>query len=544
MLPTLLSVELARFQFAFVAMIHFIFVPLTLGLTWILFTMELMYVKTGKVIYKDMTRFWGKLLGINFALGVLTGLTMEFSFGLNWAYYSQFVGDIFGTPLAIEGLVAFMLESTFLGIFFFGWNKLSKKQHLMATFFLALGSNLSALLILVANGFMQVPIGGEFVWETMRMQTTNLAELFINPIAQIGFAHTVFAGYTTASIFVIGISAFYLLRKRDVAFAKRSMAIGLGFGLISSIMVIFMGDQQGLNAYHNQPLKLAAIEAEWGTQKPPADFNAIAFPSQKAQKNIAAIQIPDALGYLVTHSKDTKIYGIKDILYNGYETSQGKKIPAMTTRIQNGALAYDALMKMQQGKTSQQTKTVFERYKNDLGFGMLLIPYMPQGQPLASASKDMIKQIATESVPDVFSLFWSFRIMVLMGVLMFLMILAGIFFTLRKSLWEKRWLLRVMLYMIPAPWVASMCGWFVTEHGRQPWTVYDMLPTSLSASYLSSVDIIISLVAFALFYAVLVAVELYLMFKFSRLGPSSLHTGKYHFEQNASLQTVNIGDEK
>ena len=262
MLPSLFSVEMARLQFTFVAMFHFIFVPLTLGLTWVIFTMELMYVRTGKQVYKDMTKFWGKLLGINFAVGVLSGLTMEFTFGLNWAYYSQFVGDIFGTPLAIEGLVAFMLESAFVGIFFFGWNKLSKRQHLASTFCLAIGSSMSALLILVANGFMQVPTGGHFVWETMRMQTSSLYDLFMNPIAQIGFAHTVIAGYTTAAVFVIGISAFYLLKKRDVGFAKRSMAIGLGFGLVASLMVMFMGDQQGLNAYHNQPLKLAAIEAE------------------------------------------------------------------------------------------------------------------------------------------------------------------------------------------------------------------------------------------------------------------------------------------
>ncbi|MCF6765658.1 cytochrome ubiquinol oxidase subunit I [Thiotrichales bacterium 19S3-7] len=541
MLPTLLSVELARYQFAFVAMFHFIFVPLTLGLTWILFTMELMYVKTGKVIYRDMTKFWGKLLGINFALGVLSGLTMEFSFGLNWAYYSQFVGDIFGTPLAIEGLVAFMLESTFLGIFFFGWNKLSKKQHLMATFFLALGSNLSALLILVANGFMQVPTGGEFVWQTMRMQTTNLAELFINPIAQIGFAHTIFAGYTTASVFVIGISAFYLLRKRDTEFAKKSIAVGLGFGLVASIMVIFMGDQQGLNAYHNQPLKLAAIEAEWSTQKPPANFNAIAFPSQDAQKNYASIQIPDALGFLVTHSKNTEVYGIKDILYNGYQTSNGKHIPSMVTRIERGALAYDALTKMQQGNSNSQTLAIYDRYKNDLGFGMLLLPYVEPNKPLASATKEQIYNAATDSVPDVFSLFWTFRIMVALGTLMFIVILLGVIFVLRNTLWHKRWLLRFMLYMIPAPWIASLCGWFVTEHGRQPWTVYDILPTSLSASYLSSIDIVISLILFIAFYAILIAFELFLMFKYARLGPSALHTGKYHFE--TTTQSTNQGDQ-
>jgi cytochrome d ubiquinol oxidase subunit I len=532
MLPSVLSVELARWQFAFVAMFHFIFVPLTLGLTWVLFTMETLYVTTGKEVYKDMTKFWGKLLGINFAVGVLSGLTMEFSFGLNWAYYSQFVGDIFGTPLAIEGLVAFMLESTFVGIFFFGWNKLSRKQHLFTTFCLAIGSSFSALLILVANGYMQVPAGGHFVWETMRMQTTSLFDLFINPIAQIGFAHTVIAGYTTAAIFVVGISAFYLLRNRDVAFAKRSMAVGLGFGIVASVMVMFMGDQQGILAYKYQPLKLAAIEAEWDTQKPPADFNAIAFPDQDAQENNGAIQVPDLLGVLVSHSFDQKVYGIKTILYDGYTDYQGNPVPAMTTQIANGAKSYDAMMKMRNGDTSPQVLAQFNANKNDIGFGMLLDRYVPQGQPLSSASPEQIRAAATSAVPDVASIFWTFRVMVGMGILIFLMLIVGIFMAMRGSLWTNKWVLRWMLYMIPAPWIACLCGWFVTEHGRQPWTVYNVLPTTLSASTLNEWDVLATMLVFILFYAALISVEMFLMFKYARKGPSALHLNKYHFEKN------------
>ena len=530
MLPSLLSVDLARWQFAFVAMFHFIFVPLTLGLTWLLFTMETLYVTTGRTIYKDMTQFWGKLLGINFALGVLSGLTMEFSFGLNWAYYSQYVGDIFGTPLAIEGLVAFMLESTFVGIFFFGWNKLTRKQHLFATFCLALGSSFSALLILVANGYMQVPVGGHFVWETMRMQTSSLIEIFMNPIAQVGFAHTVIAGYTTSAVFVVGISAFYLLKKRDTAFAKRSMAVGLGFGMIASIMVMVMGDQQGLIAYQSQPMKLAAIEAEWDTQQPPADFNAIAFPSQEAQQNYGEVQIPEALGLLVTHNAHTKVYGIRDILYNGFRNAEGEKVPATTTRIAQGARAYDALMAMRNGNATESQRETYQQHKDDIGFGMLLMRYVPEGKPLSSASSDQIRQAATASVPDVASIFWSFRVMVGLGVLMFLMFMLGIIYALRNSLWHKRWMLRWMLYMIPAPWIACLCGWFVTEHGRQPWTVYNILPTTLSASTLNAWDVLATLILFFAFYALLIGVEMFLMFRYARLGPSSLHTGRYDLE--------------
>lgn len=520
MLPSILSVDLARWQFAFVACFHFIFVPLTLGLTWIIFTMELMYVITGKSVYKAMTKFWGKLLGINFAIGVLSGLTMEFSFGLNWAYYSQFVGDIFGTPLAIEGLVAFMLESTFVGIFFLGWNKLSKKQHLCTTFCLAIGSSLSALLILVANGFMQVPAGGTFVWQTMRMETTNLLDLFLNPIAQIGFAHTVIAGYTTAAIFVIGISAFYLLKKREVAFAKRSMAVGLGFGLIASFMVMFMGDQQGILAYKYQPLKLATIEAEWNTQKPPASFNMIAFPDQDAQKNNGEIQIPDVLGILATHSFDQKIYGVKTILYHGYTDIHGNKVPSVVQRIKNGALAYDAMMKMRAGDMKAQNQALYNQYKSDLGYGMLLLRYLPEGSALTKATEAQIVKAANDSVPDVASIFWTFRVMVGLGVLMFLMMLVGLFLLFKETLWRKTWVLRWMLLMIPAPWIACLCGWFVTEHGRQPWTVYDMLPTGISSSSINGWDILASLAIFALFYLLLFAVEMFLMFKYARLGPS------------------------
>ncbi|WP_119342823.1 cytochrome ubiquinol oxidase subunit I [Facilibium subflavum] len=520
MLPSLLSVDMARWQFAFVASFHFIFVPLTLGLTWIIFTMELMYVISGKKVYKDMTKFWGKLLGINFAVGVLSGLTMEFSFGLNWAYYSQFVGDIFGTPLAIEGLMAFMLESTFVGIFFLGWNKLSKKQHLFSTFCLAIGSSLSALLILVANGFMQVPAGGEFAWQTMRMETTNLLDLFLNPIAQIGFAHTVIAGYTTAAIFVIGISAFYLLKRREVGFAKRSMAVGLGFGLVASFMVMFMGDQQGVLAYKTQPMKLAAIEAEWGTQPPPANFNVFAFPDQDAQKNAFSIQLPYVLGLLATHSVDQPIYGIKTILYDGYTDVKGQKIPSVISRIANGAKAYDAMMKMRKGQLTKDNINIYNRYKDDVGFGMLLLRYVPAGKPLTSATSAQIKAAATDSVPDVASIFWTFRVMVGLGVLMFVMIIVGLIFLFKGTLWDKRWLLRTMLYMIPAPWIACLCGWFVTEHGRQPWTVYNMLPTTISSSTINGWDILFTLIMFITFYLLLFVVEMFLMFKYARLGPS------------------------
>ncbi len=281
-------VELSRWQFAITVLYHFIFVPLTLALTWILVIMESVYVMTGKQVYKDMVKFWGKLFGINFALGVTTGLTMEFQFGTNWAYYSHYVGDVFGAPLAIEGLMTFFLESTFVGMFFLGWERLSKRQHLVVTFLTALGTNLSALWILVANGWMQNPVGAEFNVETMRMEMTSFAQVFFNPVAQVKFIHTVSAGYVAGSMFVAGISAYYLLKGRDLGFARRSMAVALGFGLTSICSVIVLGDESGYEAGEVQKMKLASIEAEWDTEPPPAAFTLVGAPDREAMETHGA----------------------------------------------------------------------------------------------------------------------------------------------------------------------------------------------------------------------------------------------------------------
>lgn len=252
-------VDLSRLQFAVTALYHFLFVPLTLGMTFMLAIMESVYVMTGKQIYKDMVKFWGKLFGINFALGVTTGLTMEFQFGTNWAYYSHYVGDVFGAPLAIEGLMAFFLESTFVGLFFFGWDRLSKVQHLSVTWLMAIGTNLSALWILIANGWMQNPVGAEFSYETMRMEMVDFAAVLLNPVAQVKFIHTVAAGYVTGAMFVLSISAWYILKGRDLGFAKRSFAVAAGFGMASILSVILLGDESGYEAGDVQKMKLAAI---------------------------------------------------------------------------------------------------------------------------------------------------------------------------------------------------------------------------------------------------------------------------------------------
>ena len=284
-------VELSRLQFAFTAMYHFLFVPLTLGMAFLLAIMESVYVMTGKQIYKDMTKFWGKLFAINFALGVATGLSMEFQFGTNWAYYSHYVGDIFGAPLAIEALMAFFLESTLVGMFFFGWDRLSKRQHLTVTWLVALGSNFSALWILIANGWMQNPVGADFNYETMRMEMVSFAEVIFNPVAQVKFVHTVASGYVCGAMFILGVSSYYMLKGRDIAFARRSFAIAAAFGLASIVSVMILGDESGYELGDVQKTKLAAIEAEWHTEPAPAAFTAFGFPNQETMETDYAIKI-------------------------------------------------------------------------------------------------------------------------------------------------------------------------------------------------------------------------------------------------------------
>ncbi|PAS06258.1 cytochrome d terminal oxidase subunit 1, partial [Vibrio cholerae] len=353
-------VDLSRLQFALTAMYHFLFVPLTLGMAFLLAIMESLYVMTDKQIYKDMTKFWGKLFGINFALGVATGLTMEFQFGTNWSYYSHYVGDIFGAPLAIEALVAFFLESTFVGLFFFGWDRLSKRQHLVVTWLVALGSNFSALWILVANGWMQNPVGSEFNFETMRMEMVSFADVVLNPVAQVKFVHTVAAGYTTGAMFILGISAYYLLKGRDVAFARRSFAIAASFGMASVLSVIILGDESGYELGEVQRVKLAAIESEWHTEPAPAAFTLFGIPNQEEMRTDYAIKIPFALGIIATRSLDEQVVGLRDLRDEHVE------------RIRTGIYAYDLLERLRAGEKTPENMAAFDEVKHDLGYGLLL----------------------------------------------------------------------------------------------------------------------------------------------------------------------------
>lgn len=507
MIPAPDVVELSRMQFAITALYHFLFVPLTLGLSWLLVIMEACYVITGKEVYKQMTKFWGKLFGINFVMGVITGLTLEFQFGQNWAYFSQYIGNVFGLPLAVEGIVAFMLESVFVGVFFFGWDKISKVKHLWATTLLAIGSNLSALVILVANGWMQNPVGATFNYATMRMDLYSFSELWLNSDAQVRFVHTLAAGYTTAALFVLGISSFYLLKNMNLAFAKRSFVIAAGFGLASVLSVIYLGDATGVEVATDQKAKLAAMEGEWNTEPAPAAWNLIAFPSQTEQKNYGEVQIPWVMGLIITHSLDTQVEGLKPIIADN------------TQRIKRGMVAYQLLQELRNGKDSPALRAQFQAYQSDLGYGLLLKKYT---ENVTDATPAQIQQAANDSIPPVATTFWSFRIMVALGFWMLLIFILANVYWLTGSAWNKKWFLRLALYSIPLPWLAAEFGWAVAEVGRQPWIVNGVLPTFLGSSSLSTSQVHFSLWGFFLFYTSLFIVEMYLMFKYARLGPNAL----------------------
>lgn len=410
-------VDLSRLQFAITALYHFLFVPLTLGLSVLLAIMETVYVMTGRTIWRQMTKFWGTLFGINFAIGVATGIVMEFQFGMNWSYYSHYVGDIFGAPLAIEGLMAFFLEATFVGLFFFGWDKLSKIGHLVATWAVALGSNFSALWILIANGWMQNPVGSAFNPTTMRMEVTDFFAVLFNPVAQAKFVHTVSAGYVTAAIFVLGVSAWYVLKGRHIELAKRSMTVAASFGLAASLSVVVLGDESGYLSSEHQKMKLAAIEAMWKTEPAPAAFTVLGFPDQEARTTHYAVHVPWVMGLIGTRSLTNEIPGIEELV----ERAKG--------RIRNGVLAFDALQHIRAaGSTAAvapETQKVFEDNGADLGYALLLKRYVDDPR---KATDQQIEQAAWDTVPGVVPLFWSFRIMVGLGF--FFIVLTSVFFYL------------------------------------------------------------------------------------------------------------------
>ncbi len=497
-------VDLSRLQFAVTALYHFLFVPLTLGLSILLGIMETVFVMTGRAIWRDMTKFWGALFGINFAMGVATGITMEFQFGTNWAYYSHYVGDVFGAPLAIEGLMAFFLEATFVGLFFFAWNKMSRISHLVVTWALAIATNLSALWILIANGWMQFPAGARFNADTMRMEVADFMAVLFNPVAQAKFVHTVSAGYVVGSVFVLAVSAYYLLRRRHVELAKRSMTVAASFGLASALSVVVLGDESGYTAGLNQKMKIAAVEAMWNTEPAPAAFTVFGIPDLRTHTTRYEVKVPWVLGLIATRTADKPVPGINDL------------VELAKQRIRNGIVAYDTLLKVKADRGNAVLRQTLDAHVDDLGYALLLKRFRPDVQ---NATPAQIDAAAASTIPNVPVLFWSFRFMVGLGFYFIALFAVAFWLSAKRRLDAHRLFLRVALWTLPLPWIAAELGWIVAEYGRQPWVIEGVLPTALGVSSTAPGNVLFSLLGFVIFYSSLLVADVFLMVKYIRLGP-------------------------
>lgn len=507
-------VNWSRAQFALTAMYHWLFVPLTLGITFIIAFMETLYVKTGDPEWKKATKFWMTLFGINFAIGVATGIILEFEFGTNWSYYSWFVGDIFGAPLAIEGIMAFFMESTFIAVMFFGWNKVSKKFHLVSTWLVAIGSNLSALWILVANGWMQFPTGMQFNPDTARNEMVNFWDVILSPVAINKFLHTITSAYVLAALFVIGVSAWFLLKGREQVMAKRSIIIAAIFGLLSSFFLVYTGDGSAYQVAQKQPMKLAAMEGLYNG-KTEAGIVAIGIPTpgkefdDDKEEFVFKFEIPQLLSFLGFGDTEAFVPGVKDLMEGGFEYTDenGEKQIAISAveKIEKGKLAINALeeykdaMEVEDAEKQAESLKIFNENFKYFGYGFLNDP----------------KSI----IPNVPLTFYSFHIMVGLGFYFIILFVAVIILIFRGKLVEKRWLLRLAIFTIPLAYIASMSGWIVAEFGRQPWTIQDLLPAVAAVSQIDASAVQITFWLFTVIFTALLIAELKIMIKQIKIGP-------------------------
>lgn len=474
-------VDWSRAQFALTAMFHWLFVPLTLGLAFIVAFMETIYVRTGDPEWKRITKFWMKVFGINFAIGVSTGIILEFEFGTNWSNYSWFVGDIFGAPLAIEGIMAFFMESTFVAVMFFGWNKVSKRFHLTSTWLTAIGANLSAVWILIANAWMQDPVGTKFNPIAARNEMTNFWDVFLSHTAVNKFLHTITSSFLLASIFVIAVSAWFLLRNRNVLFAKKSTLVASVFGLIAALATIGTGDTSARIIARNQPMKFAAMEAlyEGQTHAPLVAIGAMKtdttlIPNPR-ERFIFKLEIPNALSYMAFLTPNGFVAGVNDLIYGNKE--QG--IISYTERVERGAVAINTLKELKKAKDRgddvkfAETSAKFDdpdwldNYYKYFGYGYY-------------KDRSMI-----DFIPNVKLTFYSFHIMVILGGHFLILAIIVLTLSLKNKWGDKKWLLYVALFTLPLPWIASQAGWIVAELGRQPWVVYQLMPTVAAVSRIS-----------------------------------------------------------
>ena len=498
-------VDWSRAQFALTAIYHWLFVPLTLGLTFIIAIMESIYVRTGNEEWKHITKFWMKLFGINFAIGVATGIILEFEFGTNWSNYSWFVGDIFGAPLAIEGIMAFFLESTFIAVMFFGWSKVSKKFHLLSTWLVAIGSNLSALWILVANAWMQNPVGMHFNPETARSEMLNFWEVLFSPVAMNKFLHTISSSYVVAAIFVIAVSAWYLLKKREQLFAKKSIIVAATFGLLASMFVAMTGDGSAFQVAQKQPVKLAAMEGLYNG-KNGAGLVAFGILNGKAKAEagdpfLFKIEIPKLLSLLSYRDANAFVPGLNDLV-NGNDAN---KIISTNQKIDRGKIAINALADFKAAKKNNNiakqdsARKIFEANYPFIGYGYLKSP--------------------KEILPSMHATFYSFHFMVILGIYFMMFFIIILWFSFKSNIEVKRFWLKIALWTLPLGFLASHLGWILAEVGRQPWAIQDLLPTSVATSRLETSTDQITFFLFAILFTVLLIAEIKIMLKQIKLGP-------------------------
>jgi cytochrome bd ubiquinol oxidase subunit I len=491
-------VDWSRAQFTLTAIYHWLFVPLTLGLTFIIAIMESIYVKTGDDEWKKITKFWMKLFGINFAIGIATGIIMEFEFGTNWSNYSWFVGDIFGAPLAIEGIMAFFLESTFIVIMFFGWNKVSKKFHLASSWLVAIGSNLSALWILVANAWMQNPVGMHFNPETARSEMLDFWQVLLSPLAVNKFLHTIFSSYIVAAFFVLAVSSWYLLKKRNTQMAVRSMIVAATFGLVGALFTAITGDGSAYQVAQKQPAKLAAMEGLYNGKKAAGlTVFGILNPSKIISDNndpfLFQFEVPKLLSMLGYRNSEAFVPGMDDLTNGNIENN----IISASDKIEKGKIAIAALKTFKEAKDQNNTivadsaRKVFDSNYSYLGYGYLNSP--------------------ESIIPNVPMTFYSFHIMVSLGFYFILLFILILFFLISSQITSRRFWLRLCIWSFPLAFISSISGWIVAEVGRQPWAIQDLLPTAIATSNIDASAVQITFFMFATLFTILLIAEIRIM---------------------------------
>lgn len=504
-------IDWSRAQFALTAMYHWLFVPLTLGLGVIQAIMESIYYKTGDPFWKDTAKFWMKIFGINFAIGIATGLIMEFQFGTNWSNYSWFVGDIFGAPLAIEGILAFFMEATFIAIMFFGWNKVSKRFHLTATWLTIIGATLSALWILIANAWMQFPAGMQFNPDTVRNEMNDFWAVALSPVAINKFFHTVVSSWIVGSAFVVGISAWFLLKKRESRFALGSIKIAATFGLIATLLTAWTGDGSAYQVAQKQPMKLAAME---GLYEGGNGVGLVAVgmlnPAKQAYNDgvnpfLFNIQLPKMLSLFAERDLNGYVPGIINLIDGGYTKNDGTVAISAEEKIKRGQIAIKALADYKRAKkdkdevAAQQYRTTLEANFEYFGYGYV--------------------RDKADLIPPLGLTFYSFRVMVLLGGFFILLFALAVFMERKKKMEKAVWLQWVLLCSIPLAYIASQAGWIVAEVGRQPWAIQDILPVSASVSKLSVGSVQATFFLFLILFTVLLVAEIGIMIKAIKKGP-------------------------